>query len=145
MNVFRGRVNRKTYIFGMGVILATTLALMIAFLLPLAAIELVVPAFRDGGPAFVDKLALVLPTAFLVVGSFSLLIRRAHDIGSDGLIWLTALFIGLAARVMLDSALSGILPMLVLMAVASIPGDPKANRYGKKPKKKFTIANVYQS
>lgn len=145
MNIFQGRVNRKTYLIGMGIVLATTLVLTIAILVPLAAIELIVPAFRDGGPEFIDRLALVLPVFFLIVGGFSLLIRRAHDIGSDGLIWLVALFIALAARVMLDSAIAGILPVLVLGSLASIPGDTKANRYGRKPKKQFAISNVYHS
>lgn len=144
MNFFKGRADRKTYIIGMGLILIITVALMLAFLIPLAAIELVVPAFRDGGPAFIDRLVLIVPTLFLVISSFSLLIRRAHDIGSDGLVWLVALAIALAARVLLDSGIAGLLPMLVLGALAIIPGNLKANRYGRKPPKKFTAKHIYE-
>jgi uncharacterized membrane protein YhaH (DUF805 family) len=144
MNFFKGRIDRKTYIAGMAASVSITIALTLAFILPLAMLELAIPAFREGGPNVLDRLVLVVPTIFIVITSFSLLIRRAHDMGSDGLLWLIALFLALVARVLLDSAVSSILPILVLGILASLPGNKKANRYGRKPSKKFDAAKIYQ-
>lgn len=143
MNLFYGRIDRKTFLVGMGLTGFFTGVLAFIFILPLAAIELIVPNFRDGGPAFLDKIVLIIPVIFFVTASLSLIIRRAHDIASDGLVWLVAFFLSLVARILFDNVLASLLPFIVFGVLAARAGSPAGNRYGRKPAKNFKLENTY--
>jgi uncharacterized membrane protein YhaH (DUF805 family) len=144
MNIFKGRIDRKTYFFGFFLTLSITIALAIVCILPLAAIELIVPTFRDGGPTILDKLVLLIPAAFVGVASLSLIVRRAHDLGTDGLAWLIAFAAAVIIRATFTPLLFTILPLVVFAILGCLNGTPGPNRYGKKPHKKLKVERLYQ-
>lgn len=140
MNFFTKRIDRRTYSLGMLLALSITIVIALILLLPLAAIGFVIPAIS--GSATIEKFILLIPAFFLSVATLSLLIRRAHDLGSDGALWFGALLAGILLRIFSDSSLVNLLPVMVIVSLCLLPGQRRSNRYGKMPPKKFKIKSI---
>lgn len=141
MNFFKGRIDRKTFMLGMAIVGGLTVVIALALLFPIAVIGLVVPLISSS--PILEKIILLIPASFFAIAGFSLFIKRAHDLGSDGAIWFGALVGAVVIRVMADNAIANLLPILVIVLLCALPGNEGSNRYGRQPSKKLRVKAIY--
>ncbi len=115
---FKGRITRKTFWLANALLLLISFALYFGFLL----IMLLLPDDSSGNAVVIMNLVVIIMLvlaifAFWIISLLvyaSLIIRRAHDINSSGILWLIGWFlIGLPAFIL-----------------GLIPGKDKSNQYG---------------
>lgn len=110
---FNGRVSRKQYWLGLG------LLLLITMLINLSTIPFM--ANSSEPPIFLLML-MPLWAVFLIAGSFACHIKRFHDIGRSG--WWV-----------LISAIPAIGSVIILIQCGCIKGTVGSNKYGEDPLK----------
>ena len=138
LKAFQGRINRRTYIVGNLMAIGFLAVAVFLIVIPIALLQLLLDG-RTGSsflPLFYVLAAIPAILYYLYV--IVLLIRRTHDIGFPGII-LAACFTGLLIFGRLfDLNILNILGALVIIALAIIPGQPKKNSFGPKPRKKLS-------
>lgn len=122
---FKGRINRLSYLgYSIGSVVAGTAGVWFA-------------AFLSSNPSSIIFVAMALMAIFMIATfwlTFSLAVKRLHDIGSPGTTLIGAM-IALALLSFLDHA--GVLSTLLAIAFNALlffkPGQPEANAWGPPP------------
>ncbi len=113
---------------------------MFVILVPVALVGIVAPKVGDSvvitGFTFIAGVAIAVP---YVVMMASLVIRRAHDFGSRGSLWIIAVTTLLILERLLDIELFRLIAIIALISLCVIPGNKVRNFYGAKPQKRFKM------
>lgn len=71
-----------------------------------------------------------------------LFVKRVHDIGYPGMIWLGSFVLSEVLGKLTDISLFNLIGALIIVAVCVLPGQKIRNQFGGKPHKKFAVASV---
>lgn len=137
---FKGRINRKTFIFGNMVGLAILGFAALIYIIPLAIIDIVVNSVGGAGATPIFKVLYALfaiPAIFYFFYFAVLFVKRLHDIGYPGMLLLWSLILLEGIGHLTDFWIFNILGFLLLAGVCVLPGQKARNNFGPKPAKKF--------
>lgn len=139
-NLLKGRLDRRAFIVAAAIASAIALGVMLVVLVPIALIGIVAPAVGD---SVVFKLITVIAASAIgipyAVLFASLIIRRVHDFGGRGSLWLFAIFVSLVLERVLEMGIFRLLAVFAILILCVIPGNKVRNYYGAKPNKKFKL------
>ncbi len=139
-NLVKGRLDRRSFFVASSVATITALVVMFVILVPVALIGIVAPKVGDSivitGFTFIAGIAIAVP---YIVMMASLVIRRAHDFGSRGSLWIISVATLLILERLLDIELFRLIAIVALIALCFIPGNKVRNFYGAKPLKRFKM------
>lgn len=137
-NLLKGRLDRRSFFIASAVASVTALVVMMIVLVPIALIGIISPKVGDSfvlkGVTLFAGAAIAVP--YLVMMA-SLIIRRAHDFGSRGSLWILGLSSLLIAERILDMSTLRLIVILGILILCVFPGNKVRNFYGGKPSKKF--------
>ncbi|MDO8664375.1 MAG: DUF805 domain-containing protein [Candidatus Liptonbacteria bacterium] len=122
-NLFRGRINRRTYLLGLISLIPSLV--MITIVLRILMGDLFWENLVSYDSGFIP-LGIIIFLPIYYVSLLSLLVRRLHDIGHSG--WLALAFLG---PVLAPNLLT--IFILILLALFFVPGEERANKYGERP------------
>lgn len=139
-NLLKGRLDRRGFFAASAIASGVALVVLMVVLIPIALIGIVSPAVGNSfvikGVTMVAGAAIVIPYLVLMA---SLIIRRVHDFGGRGSLWLFGLFLCLVLERVLDIGLFRLLMVLGVLILCVIPGNKVRNYYGAKPNKRFKL------
>lgn len=137
-NLLKGRLDRRSFFLASAVASVTALVVMMIVLIPIAMIGIISPKVGDSfvlkGVSLFAGVAIAIP--YLVMMA-SLIIRRAHDFGNRGSLWILGLTSLLVAERILDISSIRLVVILALVVLCIYPGNKVRNFYGGKPNKRF--------
>lgn len=139
-NLLKGRLDRRAFISASAIASVVALVVLMVVLVPVALIGIISPtvgnSFVIKGVTMVAGVAIAVPYLVLMA---SLIIRRVHDFGGRGSLWLFALFLCLVLEHLLDMGIFRLLLVFGVLVLCVIPGSKVRNYYGPKPNKKFKL------
>ena len=139
---YKGRINRKTFMLG-NIIGLTVLGFASAlYLVPLALIDIVVNVVGSDTIFKVLYALIVIPAIYFFFYFSVLFVKRLHDVGYPGMLILGAFTLLIAIAYFTDIGLLNLLAILIVLALAVIPGQKQRNHFGPVPSKKFKLDHL---
>lgn len=139
-NLLKGRLDRRSFFIAACIASFVALSVMMIVMIPIALIGIISPKVGD---SFVLKGVILLAGAAVAIPYLalmaSLIIRRAHDFGSRGSLWILSFTSLLVLERLLDMSTLRLIVLLGLFALCVVPGNKVRNFYGGKPSKKFKL------
>lgn len=140
---FKGRINRKSFVLGNALGLATLGFVALIYIVPVAVVDILVSGSGGSSPVFKALYALfIIPALFYFFFAAVLFVRRMHDIGYPGLLVLWTFIISEVVARVADIWVLNILGLVIVLGVCALPGQKTHNNFGPKPHKKFRINDV---
>lgn len=137
-----GRINRKTYVIANLVALAVLGAACAVIVVPVAILDIAANGSRISDVLSIFYYAVILPV-FLYAFYFSvLLVKRAHDFNSPGLLWVMGLFASQIIARLFDLYIFNLLCILIVLLFCLKSGTKARNNYGQKPREKFRLKDI---
>ncbi len=138
----QGRINRKTYILANLIALGVLGAVCAIIVIPIAILDIAL-GNTWFGPILDPFYYLVLLPAGLYAFYFStLMVKRAHDFNSPGLLWVIGFFGSQAVGRLLDIYLLNLVCFFVILFFCIKPGSTTRNSFGAAPRKSFKLNNL---
>lgn len=142
---YKGRINRKTFIFG-NLIGAGVLGFVaLIYIVPLALIDIVINSLSGNDISGIFKVLyslFLIPAVFYAFYFSVLFVKRLHDIGYPGMLILWSFIFLLAFARLTDISIFNLGALLILAGVTLLPGQKARNPFGQKPHNKFKLADV---
>lgn len=139
LDLFAGRLDRKSYIIGNAVALGVLFVAVLIIVIPTAILDLLINSNRDSSLFDVLYMILLVPGAAWYFFFMILMVRRLHDLGYPGLLAVIAFtFIELAGR-LLDLWILNLFGILFIALLCIVPGQKSRNQFGNKPTRQFHL------
>lgn len=142
LNAFHGRINRKTFIFGNLIGLGALGFVAFILLVPPAFIDIIL---NNSVSHLIYKTFfyfLLLPGLVYFFYFSVLFVKRVHDIGYPGMVWLGSFVLSEILAKLTDISMFNLIGALIIAAICVLPGQKIRNEFGGKPHKVFKLTNV---
>lgn len=140
--MLNGRINRKTFIIGnmFGLFVLGVISFLV--IVPLALIDIVIK--NKEADSIINSLYYIVafPALLYLVYLSVLMIKRAHDIGLPGLLIVIGFFTAIVVSKLTGVHYFNLFSLLILFALALIPGNKTRNNFGPTPRKKFKLTEL---
>lgn len=137
-----GRINRKTYVIANLIAVAVLGAACALIVVPVAILDIAANGSRLSDVLGIFYYGVILPV-FLYAFYFSvLMVKRAHDFNSPGLLWVMGLFASQIVARLLDLYIFNLLVLLIVFFFCIKSGTKARNNFGQKPREKFRLKDI---
>ncbi len=145
MKSFKGRINRRTYLVGSIISVATAGLLMVFVLIPFAILDFMLPSVGASEIIrWLQKILLIIPAGYFLLMTLLLTSRRAQDFGHNGTKWIIALALIFLAKHYLGHPIFSLLLLIVIGLLCLVPGVQRRNKFGGKQPAKLNLQDVYR-
>jgi uncharacterized membrane protein YhaH (DUF805 family) len=140
LDLFAGRLDRKSYFIGNGLALAMLLGAVLIIVVPIAILDLLINNNRQSDVFSAFYLLAVIPGGMWYFFFMILMVRRLHDLGYPGLIAVILFTLIEAFGRIMDLWILNLLGILFIGLLCVLPGQRIRNKFGNKPPRRFQLA-----
>jgi uncharacterized membrane protein YhaH (DUF805 family) len=137
-----GRINRKTYIIANLIALALLGVACAVIVVPVAILDIAANGTRISDVLSIFYYAVILPV-FLYAFYFSvLMVKRAHDFNSPGILWVAAFFALQIISRYFDLFTVNLISLGILAFFCIKAGSKTRNNFGPSPREQFRLKDI---
>lgn len=137
-----GRINRKTYMIANLIALGVLGVACALIVVPVAILDIAANGSRLSEVLSFFYFAVLLP-AFLYAFYFSvLMVKRAHDFGSPGILWVAGFFLAQIVGRYFDLYIFNLLCFIIVVFFCAKAGNARRNNFGPPPREKFRLRDI---
>ncbi len=137
-----GRINRKTYITGNLVGLGLLGLFCAIIVIPVAILDLALGNSRIAPVLDVMYFGVLLPVLLYAFYFSVLLVKRAHDLGLPGLLWVAGFFSLQVLARLTDFYLLNIASVFIILFFCLKAGTKGRNNYGPQPRRVIRLRDL---
>lgn len=137
-----GRINRKSYILGNLIGLAALGAACAIIVVPVAILDIAANGSRISDVLGFFYYLVIFPVLLWAFYFSVLMVKRAHDFNSPGILWVAGFFASQIAARLLDLYMFNVLCFAVIVFFCAKAGSKGRNAFGLRPRDKFRLKEI---